>query len=412
MSWRQTVSRLSDRRAMALGDQLVVSGSNFISMLLAGRFMQPADFGSFILAYTLCLFFANVHRALITQPLNVLGAGEASERLGSRMSGLLLLHGALLPAGGLLIAIGGVFFFSDSDLCLAAIAYIFAYSLQDLFRRWCYTRGEPDRALFNDVISYVGQVLLLIMLGWQGSLTGVSAFYAMASTSALAVVFGLPKVSWGRPQWPELVRVGREHARFGGWLLATVLATWSASQLYPFLVAELGAASVAVFAACRNIANGVGVLVQTVNNYLPSRMRLVLKEKGAGAFATLYRRVLFSVALAALIGCSAMAFWAEAILGIVYGETYRSAAVILQILSLGTFFTALGAVLGSKALALQDSRSSFISNIVAALFTFTVGFFAVSRWGVAGAAVAASGSVLIAVMVQALLLARTRSKSA
>lgn len=401
-----------DRRTIALTDQLVVSGSNFVSMILAGRFMSPSEFGTFVLAYTLCLFLANVHRAVVTQPLNVLGASEPDECLGARMSGLLWLHAALLPVGALLIAGGGAFFFPDFGLCLSALAYIAAYALQDLFRRWCYTRGELTLALINDGISYGGQVAVLAILGWQGTLTGTAAFYAMAATSAVAVAIGLPKVVWSRIDGGKFRRVAREHARFGGWLLATVLATWGASQLYPFLVAELGIASVAAFAAARNIANGIGVLVQTVNNYLPSRLRQLLDRDGPAAFTGMYRRAMLAVGTAALVLCLAMAFWAEPILALVYGETYREAAPVLQILSLGTFFTALGAVLGSKALVFQDTRSSFISNVVAAVFTFTVGILAVSRWGIKGAAAAAAGSVLIAVVAQAFMLARADRRSA
>ena len=207
-------------------------------------------------------------------------------------------------------------------------------------------------------------------------------------------------------------RVAVEHWRYGGWLLATVLATWGASQLYPFLISSIGAAAVASFAASRNLLNGVSILVQTANNYLPTRMRQVLDKQGHPALLRLSRKAALYFGLIALAFCSFIALFAEPMLAIVYGKNYISAAPLMRVLSIGTFFTAIGAIVGAHALAIGETRSSFISNAVAAVFTFSVGIAATATWGIVGAAWAASGSLCIAVLTQIAIISRKSGRRA
>src|SRR5690348_7922098 len=66
--------------AWAVADQALISGTNFVTMVLVARGLgSPAEFGTFTLVYS-ALLFANIFQvALVTQPHNVLGTSRRGE---------------------------------------------------------------------------------------------------------------------------------------------------------------------------------------------------------------------------------------------------------------------------------------------------------------------------------------------
>src|SRR5678815_3258175 len=73
-AWAPAITRRLGKNLWALADQVLISGANFVTMLLAFRGMGEARFGEFTLIYTALLFANMMQSALITQPHNVLGA--------------------------------------------------------------------------------------------------------------------------------------------------------------------------------------------------------------------------------------------------------------------------------------------------------------------------------------------------
>src|SRR4051812_2432472 len=71
---RPASPRFLGRDVWALADQVLISGTNFVTMVLAARGLHPAAFGAFTLVYS-SLLFANIFQStLVTQPHNVLAA--------------------------------------------------------------------------------------------------------------------------------------------------------------------------------------------------------------------------------------------------------------------------------------------------------------------------------------------------
>src|SRR5258708_31273373 len=77
----------------AIGDQTLISGSNFATMVLVAHGLgNLVDFGRFTLVYS-ALLFANVLQvALVTQPHNVLGAAREGDNYRRYTTSTLLSH--------------------------------------------------------------------------------------------------------------------------------------------------------------------------------------------------------------------------------------------------------------------------------------------------------------------------------
>ena len=70
--------RLLGKAPWAVADQLLISATNFATMVLLARGLSQEDFGSFTLLYLVLLFANNLQSGLITQPHNILGVSATA----------------------------------------------------------------------------------------------------------------------------------------------------------------------------------------------------------------------------------------------------------------------------------------------------------------------------------------------
>jgi O-antigen/teichoic acid export membrane protein len=398
---------ITEPRALALLDQCVLSGSNFLSVLFVSRHVSVDDFGLFSLALLGVLFLSNLHRAFLTQPLNVLGATEDAADLSTRMTVLLRAHIVIVPVSIVLLAALSAGFFPDVRLLLSAACYLGGFLLQETLRRYWYTIGRLDRALSNDFVSYIGQLILLVAFSAFTRVDGAGAFLIMAATSLIAFLLGLRNVKLAHVVGTSRARaVAAQHWTMSGWLILTVLALWGANQLYPFMLAGYGHAAIAYFAVSRNLLSAIGVGVQSVLNYLPTRAAALLNQQGEAEFRRHMIRTLAVSSAASIAFLALMQIFAEPILHVLYRGLYDDAASLVRILSAGVFFSLLGAVFGSYALALQDARSTFLANLGGTVFTFTGGLWLLHAHGIYGAAIGTCLSLATAALLQGCFVLR------
>lgn len=388
-------------RSWVLYDQVLVSGVSFFTMIYLGRHLEIEAFGLFTLAYMSVLFLGTVQTALITQPLNLIGAVKSESANLGRLVSLQRLQLVWLPLNVVVLAGISFLFFPDPGFFIAAAAYLCAFQLQQLLRRYWYTCGRVTDAFINDAISYGAQLTGLVLLGLRGSFDGTQAFYLLALSSLLAVAVG-----WWRlhdlPRSAVPVRtVVSEHWNLGGWLLLGTLSSYTATQLYPYMLAGLGAGMVATFAASGNILNGVNVFVQAANNYLPIRAKQVLQQEGREGLLRFLVRIGLKVFLLAAVFCAAIEVWADDLLRLLYGENFADSGNVLRIFAVGTLGWTLFPVLYAGILALGHTSIIFISNAVATLFAVTAGGWLIRQYGVEGAAVALNLSVMLVLVIQA-----------
>lgn len=397
---------LQEPRNLALIDQALVSGCNFLSVLYIGRHLPAAEFGLFSLALLSTVFLGNMHRAAITQPMNVLGSGEKPGAVTARLVTLLRAHALAIPLAVLVVWQLSTHFFPDNAVMLSCALFIGCSFFQETLRRYWYTLNRLDKALMNDALAYGGRMLLLLAAETLHGFSGADVFILMAAPTLLAFLLGareLRRSDTGTP--PPMKAVARQHWQLSRWLIPTVLAVWGASQIYPFLLAGLGPVAVASFMACRNLLSATTVVVQSVDNYLPVRAAALLRQQGREAFKRHLLRTLAYTAGGGLVFVCVMLLAARPLLSLMYQGTYDGAADILRILPLGTVSMLLGTVLGAYSLAMQDSRASFLANLGATAVTLTIGIWLVWHQGLEGAAFATVLTATTSMLLQGALVA-------
>ena len=393
---------IENARVLAVTDQAMISGCNFVSVLYLARVLSPSDFGTFSLALLCTLCMSNLHRATITQPMNVLGSGEHALEVAARLLALLRLHAVVIPLAVTALLLLAVHFFPDAKVAGAAAGYIACTFFQETIRRYWYTLQRFRRAVFTDLLAYGGRIILLPIAGSLWSLTSSDVFLIMTLPILSAILVDVRRLPPRNPSHCMTVgQVVRQHWPLSRWLVLTVLAVWGGSQAYPFLLSPLGPATVATFMACRNLLNATTVVIQSIDNYLPVRAAALLRSGGKGALTQHLVRTLVVTAAGGAAFSVMMVTAALPLLHLIYGGAYDDAAPILRILPLGTLAALMATVLGAYSLAMEDARASFFSNVGASAMSFTVGVWMVTADGIRGAAVAAVLTATAALVLQA-----------
>lgn len=395
----------------ALLDQMLISATNFITIVLLARDFSRAALGRFTLVYGMLLFVNSVQAGLITQPHNILGvtrSGPEYVRYTSStalMQLLLALAAALVAAlaWGVSAAMGA----EVSPLLLALVPAIVMWQLQEFARRVLYTEERLAGAFANDLISYGGQALAIAML-WHGSrLSGPAALYALAATSTLGAMLGLWQIRSSLCRHIDR-RDFRENWHFGKWVAGgEIVGHWLSAQLFVYLSAAiLGAAAAGILRAVHTIFGPSRVLADVFCTVLPIRFARILAGGGTEA---LHKQLRWSYLLAVpLLGgyCLLVVVLARPLLELLYGPKYLGESHVLMLYSASAFVSYMTMLVAAALRARRQTRQVFMSQLYASAIAIPIGWVLMRMVGVEGTVL----GMIVTYVAMSFLLWRTYTR--
>ena len=393
--WRTRWSAL-DHRAMLgrlwpLADQTVISGTNFVTMVLLARGMSPRAFGSFTLLYSVLLFASSLQSTLVTQPHNVLGVSRMGRDYQRFTTTLALAQLVLaLAAGVIAVAAGGVtrlMGWEHAALLIALGPAIVAWQLQEFARRVLYTERRIAAAFANDLISYAGQGVAVALLWRFATLTPMRALWALTATSALAACVGVVQLHGSFTRAVEPGALG-ESWHFGKWLAGGEILRWLSSvELYQFLAAALlGTTATATIKSAQVIFGPTRLLLYSLSDVLPIHFARSLRAGTARMHADLRRVYLLTLVPLALY-CGGVALFARPLLRFLYGAAYAGGARVLVLYALSAFVAYVSLIIAAALKARRMTRSVFAAYAWTSLVAVSFGWLFIRSFGVEGALV-------------------------
>ncbi|MDD2976791.1 hypothetical protein [Aquabacterium sp.] len=373
--------------------------------ILLARALDPAELALYSLAITTVLCLTSVHRALVAQPLNILGAQERQGQRLRRYGNMLRLQLGMVPVMALLVIAVGWLFFPVPGLMVGAAAYAGVFALQDLIRRYHYTDGQIQRAVPGDVLAFGGQsALLALLMAFAWSVSASLVFWWLMVPLVVSALWMHHSIRSSGQEAKAGLGVAEhlaEHWANARWVVLSQLVWIGASQLIPFQLATYAQPQdVAAYHAANALMNALNVFRLTLGNYLPGRSARVFAQGGAQAL----RRYLRQVSLACL-GLALVVFaffeltgdfWVEWLFAGKYQEAKPvvSTMVLVHLLAMSALISAAGAqVLGT-------TRVMFWSNAVALVMTLTMGSWFIHVWGLWGGVGALAIGLLLPALVQ------------
>jgi O-antigen/teichoic acid export membrane protein len=381
---------------LAILDQGLFAGTNFLANVLLARWLSPVEYGAFALAYSVFLFCGTFYSALVTEPMMVFGAGKYQDCF-DRYLGLVLRTQCIIGAGLTLLLLCGALV---AELWVhspgvgwavagAAVATPCILSLW-VVRGAFYVRLQPAWAAAGGAVYCFLFLLCLISLHITGRLTpgsGLAVMGSAALATAILLAFRL------RPRWnaafgaPTVRDITADHWGYGRWAAAAAPVAWIPEGIY-FLIlpAGFGLAEAGVLKALVNLAMPV---LQSTSALGILLLQLLVRHRwngGSGSMDRPMRRFLAVFLVGGGLYAGFLWVFRFQVLQLVYGGKYiQYASLPLLLTALLPLALCCAEPFQGGLRALQRPDLMFRSNALGAFFCLTCGWLMVTSLGVAGA---------------------------
>ena len=380
---------------MAILDQGIFSGSNFILNILLARWLLPEDYGAYAIGFTVLVLFLQLLIAYILEPMGVLGPSSYGEELKAYLIAQVRLYFVVTGPIGLLFAVI-VYLYGRSGgnllVCniLMAIGIMLSLILLPwMLRRVFYVLGTPDVALAGSVIYAILLILFTFIVKQQASLTAISSVFVVASAGAMSGLFLLTQLGSyvGLKINIPITSVLNRNWIFGRWLvISSILMVISVQAQIYIAGSVLGLKESGVIYALQTLSQPMTLTVTAITALItPS-----LASDYARSDFKSFKRKAYATTLAlggiAILFELFLIFFKMPLENIVYGGRFSEYINLIPIWGLSPLITAL--VSGLQC-SLQAAKYSY-SLLIASLFWLPVSLGScivlIHYWGLWGVA--------------------------
>ncbi len=387
------------RGATAAFEQGSVSGSNFVLSVAMARWLEPAAYGGYAVAFSMLLLLAAAFQAVFLVPLMVHLPTLTARQKAGYMRSLLRLHG-WASAATLILAFGASWALAAADSpaialltfasAFTAVAITFHWMLRDMH----YSALSPA-APARGSLAYGAVLLAGLGAAWAGgwasswvavSLMGIAAFAAGAiQIPALRERLRAPDPD------VSMREVWRASRRFGRWELWNAIALWAPVHLtFPVTAGILGPTMTGALRALQNFAMPLNQLVAALSRLV---FPYLCQHATRGGEPLVQGRRIAWAAVTAGLGYTALLwFAAEPAVRTLYGGAYDGHAWLTPLAILPMAFWGGAQALGLALRAADRFRSVLIGSVAVGLLFAVAVVPATKAYGVSGALGAAAAA--------------------
>jgi O-antigen/teichoic acid export membrane protein len=406
---------------LALLDQGIFAGSNFVISILLARWLSPEQYGMYAVGFAVFLFLLNFHQALLLEPMLVFGSSVYRERLRGYLKALLLLHMGmtLVMAFGLCVAAAVIAKLGQANGLPAALMGV-AFAAPTVLLLWLtkrtfYLKLSPapsaGAALLYCALTMGG----LAFVYKHNLLSPLAAFLLMGfgglGASIVLLAYLGSRLSSAQDA-PSLSDTWRRHWRYGRWALGANAMMWvPINAFYPLLSRFSGLAQAGELKALMNFAAPMLQVCAALHTLLLPYSSRVLKERGtAGVSVVLRRMTLLCVSCAVPYWIVLLLFQGPAF-RMLYSGRYTEVDYLLPVVALasvaGSAFFGPSIVLRS----MEAPRLIFAAVTVSSCVSVAIGVPLTWAWGVGGAVWSIVLSETLAFVAAVVLLRRKVRRS-
>lgn len=380
---------------LALLDQAVFAGSNFVISILLARWLTAAEYGTYAVAFAVFLFLLNFHQALLLEPMLVFGSSVYRKCLRRYMKGLLTIHSGIsvIFVIGLLAAAAVIYRIGNADgLPGALLGIAFTTPTVLLFwltKRTFYLKLSPAPSAAAALL-YCALTMGGLAVAYKNHLLSpLSAFILMGLGGLGASVVLLAYLASKLPaseEGPSTAETWKKHWDYGRWALGANAMMWIPINLfYPLVSRFCGLAQAGELKALMNFASPMLQTCAALSSLMLPYAARVMEQKGNAGVNTILRRMtLLCVGFAIPYWAVLILFKAQAF-HLLYRGGYTQVEYLIPVVALasiaGSAFFGPSIVLRS----LEAPRSVFAAVSFSSCVAVAVGIPLTKLWGVGGA---------------------------
>jgi O-antigen/teichoic acid export membrane protein len=416
---RQKLIPWAMKGGLAILDQGVFSGSNFVISILLARWMSAEQYGTYAVAFAIFLFLLNFHQALMLEPMLVYGSSAYRGSLRGYMRALLVIHGgiSMIMIVGLVVSALVAFKAGQADgLSIALIGIAIAAPCILLFwltKRTFYLKLAPGPSVAGALLYCALTIGGLAVVYQRGLLSTFTALLLMglgalgASVVLLAYLnFRLPKDQ----ESPTIADIWVRHWRYGRWALGANAMMWiPINAFYPLVSKFGGLAQAGELKALMNFASPMLQTCAALSSLMLPYAARVMSQRGPDGVNVIFRRMTLLCTACAIPYWAVLVVFEKPVFRLLYSGRYMEVAYLMPVVALasiaGSAFFGPSIVLRS----LEAPKLVFAAVSVSSCAAVAAGIPLTHAFGVRGAVWSIVISEALAFVAAVALLRRTAS---
>lgn len=391
--------------AIALMDQVIVSGMGFATSIIIGRESREM-LGIYYLALSIVLFVRGIQESLVAAPYKVFCHRHTESSLRFYAGSAVVHHSvvtivvigllgcfALMPVDNLLPA-------GFKRVLLGLSLVLPLILLRELLRQLSFAKLRFSGALAIDTCVACVQIAGLL---WLASIHQLSVFRAF---SVIGLACGAASLAWLLTSTQKLEfhkSSVQDHWRtnweFGRWAVAAQLVGAVAPYIVPWILSILkDEAATGLFAACLTLVGASRVVTDAIFNLLTPKSAQAYHHGGLDALVSMLVR--WGVMFALFMGVFTLLVYlfGERLLVTVYGDQYAGTTWPLTILAFALWMHTIGFTCGDGLFVLEKTRENFWADVLSTALTLGLSVPLVHYYGIIGASLStfvalASGAI-------------------
>ena len=398
LAWLLKLSRARWTRRIGATfiDQALFAGTNFLLNILLAIWMTPEEYGAFVLAYAWFLLVLSIYDAVLSEPMGIFGAGKYAATFQRYLGLTYFGHIGLGFIAFLVLVVGALVTYLGGSQILGEAMFGISIAAPMILMRWLtrqpfYVLSKPHLSALGNFVYLISALVLVFGFHIFNILSPFSAPLVMGlggliSSLFLTFVFLHPEFKKADPA-VTAESVIKDHWDYGRWSTGSRFLSWIPDQVY-YLVFPLfvdlsasGALSVLLYLimpVMMTITAMVGLLI-------PSFVRIYNGQGIAGVTARVKLVIGLMVILTGLYGLAIVILGIPALHWVFNGK-YDASVNIPVLLTLGLIPTlgAINTILDAALRAMGGVKQTFISKILPAVITLTIGIVLLANLGILG----------------------------
>lgn len=379
---------------LAIFDQAMISGTNFVTAVLIGRCCGAESLGLYSLVAAALAMTIGLQDQLVTAPF-VLYRNRCRPNRLQRYTGSVFIHQTILIG----IIVAGLacicWHIPRAQNLPSTISVILLMSAPSIL----YRAFVRDLALAEcDVISVVAldalvctcQLGVVGTLAWTGNLSLPIVYITLGITCTTAALVWFQRHRSDFKFSRRAIQIdATRNWRFGRWALATHLAGTSTPYIMPWILFSMhGEAATGTLAACSVIVGVANIMLAGMGDFLAPRAAAAFAKGGKTELAAILKKMMVFITIAIGTVC-AIAFGAgEMVIHVLYDGRFPEAGQLVGLLTLSVLANALGSLAGNGLWAIDRPRANFVADITTLVIAILCASLLVRPYAAFGAATA------------------------
>ena len=371
-------------------DQSIVSFSNFILNITLARMLGLETYGLFILIWAAIQFIITIQTSLIISPSQsflpkIILNDKKRKFIGQTnfIYFILLLSLALICYFVLSFVENEYNFLKEIDKNILFL-YFLLFISQDYIRKFYFIIGKIKIIIFADILLYLIIFSnLFIFKKNQLDLNELYTFFNYSFFASIAIYF------FSFPYKFFLVLNLKEYLHkiwsFSKWLMYSLFFNWFNSNYIFFITAILiGNKEVGAIRAAQNIIGISHVLFQVIENTLPIKLSLILKNFGKLKLKSYLKSTYYYfISFMTLLGLLLFIF-SDYLIVLIYKNFDTNIKVALLYFIPIYIILATSSCLRSALKALENTKAIFWGNLIGALIIIILSNFVIEQYQLKG----------------------------